>query len=213
MEVPRRQRRRLCPSTFGGIGLQDTIGAAGQLRKVPRDQHPYRIELVFTLKQVALFLAGLLAIGVVAVAAFLVSMRLKVRPVQDAVRRMNKAVMNPQAMKAAGEAGASASIIQHVGRTSGASYQTPIGAVESDDGFVVSLPYGTSPDWLKNVLAAGSATLVHEGHTYAVDEPRVVAGAEWNRYFSPQTQFTHRLFGVEDFLSLRVVDEGQPLDS
>jgi hypothetical protein len=29
-------------------------------------------------------------------------------------------------------------------------------------------------DWLQNVLASGSATLVHESHTYRVDHPEVL---------------------------------------
>src|SRR5690606_38296959 len=34
------------------------------------------------------------------------------------------------------------------------------GVVETERGLVVALPYGTTPDWLKNVTAAGSAELV-----------------------------------------------------
>ena len=65
---------------------------------------------------------------------FLVGMRLKYAPVTTAVRRFNRAVTNPRAMKTAGEPGAMASAIRHVGRTSGTPYETPIGPVETDDG-------------------------------------------------------------------------------
>lgn len=135
--------------------------------------------------------------------AFMVSMRAKYPPVLAAVRRMNKATWNPRSMKTAGQPGAYASVIRHVGRTSGTPYETPIGAVETEDGFVVALPYGTNPDWLKNVLAAGSAVLVHEGKTYRVDHPEVVPGAIANTYFPPNDQRTHRVFGIDDFLLLR----------
>src|SRR6267143_1895106 len=40
--------------------------------------------------------------------------------------------------------------------------------------FVMKLPYGRNTDWLKNVLASGSATIVHEGNTYRVDRPEIV---------------------------------------
>ena len=61
-----------------------------------------------------------------------------------------------------------------------------MGAVAIDDGFVIALPYGPNTDWLKNVLASGSATIVNEGNTYDVDRPEVVPMAEAGRYFSPR---------------------------
>jgi deazaflavin-dependent oxidoreductase (nitroreductase family) len=134
---------------------------------------------------------------------FLVSMRMKFRPAQDAVRRINRVTWNPRSMKTAGRPGAYASVIRHVGRTSGTPYETPVGAVETEDGFVIALPYGTSPDWLKNVLAEGSAIIVNEGNTYGVDHPELVSAAVGNPYFPASDQRTHRLFGIDDFLLLR----------
>lgn len=68
---------------------------------------------------------------------FAVAMRTKFRPVQNAVRRMNRAVFNPRAMETAGQPGAYASVIQHLGRTSGASYETPVQALASGNGFMI----------------------------------------------------------------------------
>ena len=106
-------------------------------------------------------------------------------------------------MQTAGQPGASASIVRHVGRVSGAEYETPIGPEMTEDGFVVALPYGTNPDWYKNVIAAGSATIVHEGTEYLVDQPELVPAEIGNAYFPEQTQRSHLLFGVDDFLLLR----------
>ena len=64
------------------------------------------------------------------------------------------------------------SVVHHVGRTTGRAYETPIGAVPTDDGFVIALPYGSNTDWLKNVLASGQATIVHDGTSHAVTGPR-----------------------------------------
>lgn len=147
--------------------------------------------------------AGGLGVAVVVVLAlFVVSMRTKYAPAQRAVRRMNRATWNPQAMKTAGQPGAAASVIRHVGRTSGAAYETPVGVVETESGFVVALPYGTSADWLKNVLAAGTAVVVHEGNTFKVDQPEVVPEVVAAAYFGPGEQRTHRIFGVDEFLLL-----------
>jgi deazaflavin-dependent oxidoreductase (nitroreductase family) len=150
----------------------------------------------------------LIATLVIAVlsATFVLGLRLKVRPVQDRVRRMNRALLNPMMLKTAGNPGAPASIIHHVGRTSGRAYETPVGPVKTETGFVFPLPYGTSPDWLKNVLAAGSADLVYEGESYRVDHPELVSADVGNPYFPPITQLTHRLFGVDRFLLMRRVE-------
>ena len=134
---------------------------------------------------------------------FTVSMRRNFRPVQDAIRRMNRAVFNPRTMATAGQQGAYASVIQHVGRTTGTPYETPVQAVATDDGFVIALPYGTSADWFQNVLAARSAIIVNDGNTYRVDHPELVPAAVANPSFPPKDQLGHRLYGVDDFLLVR----------
>ena len=80
---------------------------------------------------------------------FMMGMRNKYPPVLKAVRRMNRVVWNPRAMKTAGQPGAYASVIQHVGRKSGNPYETPIVPFPTDDGFVIALPYGTTSDWVR----------------------------------------------------------------
>ena len=82
---------------------------------------------------------------------FVTGMRAKSPAVVNGVRKLGRAI-RPLAIKSAGGPGASASVVHHVGRTSGRSYSTPVGAVPTDDGFVIALPYGLSADWLKNVL-------------------------------------------------------------
>jgi deazaflavin-dependent oxidoreductase (nitroreductase family) len=97
-------------------------------------------------------------------------------------------------------------VIRHVGRTSGTPYETPIGPYTTDDGFVIALPYGSSPDWLKNVLAAGSAVIVHEGNTYRVDRPELVPRAVAVVHVPRTEQWSLRVFGVDDFLRVRLVE-------
>ena len=78
-------------------------------------------------------------------------------------------------------------------------------AVETGDGFVIALPYGPNTDWLKNVVASGSATVVHEGSTYLVDHPEIVPMSVAVPHFSPKDQRTHRIFGVDQCLLVRRV--------
>jgi deazaflavin-dependent oxidoreductase (nitroreductase family) len=148
-------------------------------------------------------LVAVVALGVV----FMVGMRSKSPPVLNAVRRAGRA-MRPLALKSSGTPGANASVVRHLGRKSGRPYKTPVNAVATDDGFVIALPYGRNTDWLKNVLASGSATILDEGNTYEVERPEIVPLSVAEPLFPPKDQRTHRRFRVDDYLLLRRVDTG-----
>ena len=160
-------------------------------------------------RTIARLIGGVLVALAATGTIFVVGMRRKSPLVLDAVRRTSRA-MKPLAMRSAGSPGAYASVIRHVGRTTGRTYETPVGAVATGDGFVIALPYGPTTDWLKNVLAGGSATIVNEGSTYDVDRPQVVPLAEANHHFSPQDQRAHRMFGVDQCLLVRRVGQDRP---
>lgn len=140
------------------------------------------------------------AVVVVFAAAFLLGMRSKSRMVIDAVRRFNRGFTNPRVLRSAGEPGASASVAHHVGRTSGAHRETPIGAMPVEGGFLIALPYGTRADWVQNVLATGSATIVHEGVTSPVGGPTIVPTASVARLFPASERRLLRIFNVESCL-------------
>ncbi len=151
---------------------------------------------------------GLVALAVPAV-VFLGGMRRKSPTVLDAVRRFNRSVTNPRVARTAGTAGASASLIRHAGRTTRTRYETPIGVHAFSRGFVVALPYGTRPDWLKNVLASGTATIVDGGITHPVHEPTIVPTSEVARHLPPKELRLLRLFKVDQCLQV-LHDGGQP---
>lgn len=151
-------------------------------------------------------LAGLVVMAGVAVGAvFVIGMRSKWPPVIDAVRRFNRSVTNPRVLATAGGPGASAAVIRHVGRSSGRRYETPVGAMPVGDTFAIALPYGTRVDWLENVLAAGSATIVHEGVAYLVDRPEVVATDALADELPPDEVRVLRLFRVGQCLQVQQV--------
>lgn len=156
---------------------------------------------MFRFLKVMLLAAGVVLATVIAV--FLVGMRRKSPAVIDAVRRFNAAVSNPKQMETAGTPGAYASIIEHSGRTSGTVYRTPIGTQATDDGFLIALPYGTRPDWVKNVLAAGSAVITADGETVAVDRPEIMPVAQVAHQIPGNEQWLMRLFNVEQFMTVR----------
>jgi deazaflavin-dependent oxidoreductase (nitroreductase family) len=164
------------------------------------------------------YVVGALALSVVAfLLLVVVGMRTKSPPVLRLVRRVNRSVSNPIQMRSAGRPGAYASIIHHRGRISGQRYETPVGAEATDDGFVIALPYGTTTDWLKNLLADGTATIVNEGETFEVDQPEVRPLASEIARFPTADQRNLRRFRVEQCVRVRRVDRsgaaGLPIEA
>ncbi len=62
-------------------------------------------------------------------------------------------------------------VLTHVGRTSGKTYHTPLDAHPVENGYIFILMYGSDSDWVKNVLAAGTAHLRVGGDEFELDPP------------------------------------------
>jgi deazaflavin-dependent oxidoreductase (nitroreductase family) len=107
-------------------------------------------------------------------------------------------------MRSAGTETSDKSIVRHVGRRSGRAYETPVVAIEHDDGFLIALPYGQRTDWMKNVVADGMASVVSHGRTYQVDHPQVIPMAEATTFFGPKEQKLHRRFAVANCLQVHL---------
>jgi deazaflavin-dependent oxidoreductase (nitroreductase family) len=81
-----------------------------------------------------------------------------------------KHTINPLAMRAARSGRGPFSLIRHVGRKSGATYETPLILAEVPQGFVAELTYGEDVAWYRNVTASrGRCTVLHRGETFEVD--------------------------------------------
>ena len=125
---------------------------------------------------------------------------------RDKIRLLNKRVLNPTMMTLAGRRHFYAAVLRHRGRRSGREYATPVVAVPvAGDAFVVPLPYGEEVDWLKNVLAAGRATMEARGETHEVAEPEVIDAAEAFPLLDERHRRTWRRFGIERFLRAKAV--------
>ena len=154
---------------------------------------------------IAALVLGVAAIGLI----FVLGMRAKSPIVQGAIIWLGKHGFNRIQLKTAGTPGAYAAIIRHRGRVSGQTHETPVGAFAMGDTILIALPYGRS-NWARNVLAAGTATLVFEGETFGVDSPELIPLTDVETVFAPREQRMHRIFGVEDVLRLRRVDRVVP---
>jgi deazaflavin-dependent oxidoreductase (nitroreductase family) len=146
--------------------------------------------------------AGMVLALAIVSATFILGMRRKVPFVLNAVRRCGRA-MKPLILRRAGTPHSPTAVVEHVGRTSGRGYETPVVAVELEDGYAIALPYGPNTDWLKNVLAAGRVTLRHAGAVHELEAPAVVGLDLVDARFAAKEQRLHRRFGVRDALVLR----------
>lgn len=152
----------------------------------------------------AVLVLVLLTLGLV----FLLGMRANFPPVVDTQRRINKALINPSAMRSAGQPGATAAIVRHTGRSSGTTYETPVGPFRTDDGFVIALPYGTRSDWVKNVLAGGRTIVVVDGREYQVDRPELVTIDAATQFLPKRERRNLRVFNIDTCLRVHLAEQG-----
>jgi hypothetical protein len=60
------------------------------------------------------------------------------------------------------------SLIRHVGRMSGRTYETPVILAQVPEGFIAELSYGDKVDWYRNVIVADECIVVHHRREYRV---------------------------------------------
>jgi deazaflavin-dependent oxidoreductase (nitroreductase family) len=137
------------------------------------------------------------------VAVYVLGMRSRSPAVRRAARVFHHGVGNRLQMRSAGTPGSNASVIRHRGRTTGRAYETPVWAAATEDGFVIGVVYGPRTDWLRNLRASGSASLVHRGRTYRVDRPRIVPAESATRYLPAAIRHAQRLVGVDRYVRIR----------
>jgi len=112
---------------------------------------------------------------------------------------INKRVFNPGQIRKG-----ISPVLTHVGRSSGRTYQTPLDAHPVDGGYIFILVYGSGSDWVKNTLAAGSATLRLEGEDIPLVSPRLVTEeAAWH-LLPPATKRPPKLLRISEYLQMDI---------
>ncbi|MBX7266155.1 nitroreductase family deazaflavin-dependent oxidoreductase [Micromonospora sp. Llam7] len=94
-------------------------------------------------------------------------------PLPRWLARINKRVVNPREIRRGVRP-----VLTHLGRSSGRIYQTPLDAHPLPDGYLFLPLYGPRTDWVRNVLAAGTARLTVGGEQVQLDSPRMVRKQE-----------------------------------
>jgi deazaflavin-dependent oxidoreductase (nitroreductase family) len=123
-------------------------------------------------------------------------------PLPKTFARVNKLITNP-VMRRFGRVPPLA-IIVHRGRSSGREYRTPVFAFPTDQGYAIGLMFGHKVDWLRNVLVAGTCTIVRRGRSNEAGNPRVVGWAAGSKHMPIPVRVALLGLQARDFL---LVDE------
>ena len=100
-------------------------------------------------------------------------------------------------------------LLVHTGRKSGQEYRIAIVVRPFEDGFVIPMPFGPATQWAKNVIAAGGATVIWNGRTYRVTDPRLdrfveAAGPDACRAGSGPPAVAS---GIDTYMQVRIADD------
>ena len=118
-----------------------------------------------------------------------------------------KHTLNRATLRAARTPGGPFSIVRHVGRKSGKTYETPLILARLGDDFVAELTYGPGVQWYQNVVAAGRCTVVHNGTEYQISGIGPLDREAGLRAFGNPAAVILRLLRRHEF---RVLHQAQP---
>ncbi len=129
-------------------------------------------------------------------------------PIPMRVTAFNKRYFNHLTIRLAGRG--SFADLEHVGRTSGRTFHTPLMAFRSGNAVTVALTYGPDVDWLKNVRAAGRGRMHLRGRTFDLDAPRMIDPQEGLRRMpQPQRAALRWIIRCRDFVEFPVRAGGE----
>ncbi len=111
--------------------------------------------------------------------------------------KINKRLFNPGELRRGKRP-----VIEHVGRTSGKTYLTPLEVLEIDGGYIVVLVYGSGADWVRNVLAAGGGALRIAGSRVDVTDPEVIDAATADSLLDASVKRPPSFLRIREYLRL-----------
>ncbi|MEV1131799.1 nitroreductase family deazaflavin-dependent oxidoreductase [Agromyces sp. NPDC049794] len=114
-----------------------------------------------------------------------------------------KHTLNPLVLRLARRGAGPFSLVRHVGRKSGASYETPLILARVPDGFIAELTYGPGVNWYRNIVAAGRCVVVWRGRECAIDGIEPFPTDAGRRAFGVPASWLLRLLRRREFRLLR----------
>ena len=91
-----------------------------------------------------------------------------------ALRKINRAILNPITRAFVAGRVSFCSLVYHTGRRSGKEYATPVKAVIREKHIFIGLTFGPDTDWYLNVQTAGLCRVKIEGKVYSASNPELV---------------------------------------
>jgi hypothetical protein len=123
---------------------------------------------------------------------------------REVIRKFNKRILNPIAIRIAAHRRMYYGVVQHTGRRSGRIYTTPVVAKLTPQGVIIPLPYGTHTDWLENVLAADGCRLTLNGDDYTLKSPEIIPASVAEPLVPPANAAVWHRVGIKNYLSMKL---------
>jgi deazaflavin-dependent oxidoreductase (nitroreductase family) len=125
-------------------------------------------------------------------------------PITTRITTFNKRFLNPVMLHLAGLG--SMVDLEHVGRTTGRTFHTPLMAFRHGDAITIALTYGPDVQWLKNITAAGTCQMRFGPDRFALGPPHRLDPADGlARTPQPQRFLLHHVIRCRDFIELPVL--------
>ena len=114
-----------------------------------------------------------------------------------------KNTLNKVTMRVARSGHGPFSLVRHVGRKSGKTYETPIVVARVPEGFIAELTYGEDVNWYRNIVAAGSCELFVDGHWHQVSAIEPYPSAAGRDAFGYPAKLVLQVLQKHEFRLLR----------
>jgi len=115
-------------------------------------------------------------------------------------------ILNPLVGALAGRRRIPMAQLHHIGRRTGISYRTSVGARVRSDVILIPLTFGNQSDWARNVYAAGQCSVHVNGYTIRAERPRFLAVADAaplvHAMFNPIERVVFKALGIKQFMRL-----------
>ena len=111
--------------------------------------------------------------------------------------------LNPTTLAMARAGRGPFSLVRHVGRKSGKTFEAPLVLADVPEGIVAELTYGPEVNWFRNVLA-GSGEVLHKGQWYRITGVETYPTDQGIRAFGGFRSLILRILRRHDFRLLKV---------
>ena len=95
------------------------------------------------------------------------------------------------------------SLVRHVGRKSGRTYETPVILAKAPEGFIAELTYGDDVNWYRNIAAAGGCVVVHHRVEYRVNHIEPCSAERGRNAYPAAFRLVLKAAGRNEFRLLR----------